>query len=168
MNLMKKMSVNGMNGLRGGFKGVTEQRHVGRIVGIAHEVDYKESQTMGISKRFTGEFRGINEHGEEFAAPVCYLPAPADGLLEAAVNAAEGKGVNFAFDFFVVPNATSILGYDWKVKPLLDTRPSDPLAALMGSIPPMLAAPKKAEETVAPTEAPAVTPAPTADRRKTK
>jgi hypothetical protein len=149
MEILRKMSVGAINGVNGGFKDVTETRHVARIMGIVRGVETKETN-IGRSYKFTGEFRGINEHGEEFSSPVCYLPNPADSMLVEAFTAANGQQVGFAFDVFVTPKPkrNSVdLGYEYKIKPLLETKPSDPLAALMESAggAPKLAAPHKVE-----------------------
>lgn len=199
MEMMKKMTVGGMNNLRGGFacdyKDGEDEAAVksrtpflaARIFGIARSVEVKTT-TYGDSLKFVGEFRGINGDGEEFAAPVAYLVPPADSMLRDALLTSAGAPVNFAFDIFVAPTPKKTAvdrGYEFKVKPLLDTKPSDPLAALMASanaapIPkkepaatpaPALAAPEAAAPAVAPetpaeTAAPAVeTPAPAAARR---
>lgn len=146
MEIMKKMSVGGMNGVTAGFKDVTEARLVARIFGIVRSTETKDTN-IGRSYKFVGEFRGVNGDGEEFSSPVCYLPSPADGLLTEAVAAAAGAPVNFGFDIFVSPKPKRTpvdLGYEYKVKPLLDTKPSDPMAALMAAAAPLAIAPKQA------------------------
>jgi hypothetical protein len=153
MEILRKMSVGAINGVNGGFKDVTETRHVARIMGIVRGVETKETN-IGRSYKFTGEFRGINEHGEEFSSPVCYLPNPADAMLVEGFTAANGQQVGFAFDVFVTPKPkrNSVdLGYEYKIKPLFEAKPSDPLAALIESVggAPKLAAPKPAEPKLA-------------------
>lgn len=139
MQIMKKMSVGAMNDIRGGFVvGENSKTFLAaRIMGIAQSVKVKTT-TFGESLAFNGEFRGINQHGEEFASATCYLVSPADQLLSSALLSADGASVNFAFDIFVspVPKKTPIdRGYEYKVKPLLETKPSNPLAALMSNVP---------------------------------
>lgn len=163
MQILKKMSVATLNSIRGGFKDVTETRLVGRIFGIVSGVETKET-TIGASLKFTGEFRGINGDGEEFMAPVCYLIEPAAGMLAAAFAGAEGRPVNFGFDIFVSPKEKRSpvdLGYEYQIKPLLETRASDPMLALMSSAnaPAIPAKPKQPQLTGIETPAPA--PAPT-------
>jgi len=144
MQIERKITIGGINGIRKGFKDVTESRLVARILGIASEA-LREDGALGEYVKFKGEFRAINQDGEEFASAVCFLPKPADDLLESAIKNAGGKSVNFGFDIFVHPNENVAIGYEYKVKPLLETKPSDPLAALMGAIAPLqLAAPKAA------------------------
>jgi hypothetical protein len=135
MEILKKMSVGAMNGVTGGFKDVTESKRVARILGIVRSIETKDTN-IGRSYKFTGEFRGINAEGEEFSSPVCYLPAPADSMLLEAFTASDGQPVGFAFDIFVNPKPKKTpvdLGYEYKIKPLLETKPSDPLLTLMKS-----------------------------------
>lgn len=173
MEIMKKMSVGGMNNVRNGFKDVIAQQLVARIFGIARSCETKDTN-LGRSYKFVGEFRGINGDGEEFSAPVCYLPSPADGMLTEAIAAADGSPVNFGFDIFVSPKEkrTPIdLGYEYKIKPLLDTKPSDPMAALMAGVTPLTIAPKQAPlalETPKPETPKAEEPAPTEEAKPAK
>lgn len=138
MQIMKKMSVGGMNEIRGGFKDVDVTKFVARIIGFARSVETKVT-TIGESLCFKGEFRGTNADGELFSAAVCYLVSPADEMLAQALSQPEnvGKEVKFGFDFFVTPKEKRTpvdLGYSYQVKPLLDTAPTDAMAALMGNI----------------------------------
>ncbi len=144
MQIMKKLTVGGVNGVKGGFVGVTATFLAMRIMGIASEAKNKPG-LYGDALSFHGEFRAIDQHGEEFAAPICYLPAPADGLLLGAINGAAGQPVNFAFDIFVVPVEKKVptdRGYEFKIKPLLETKPSNPLGDLMATLPPPAVTPK--------------------------
>ena len=135
MEILKKMSIGAINGVRKGFKGVTEKRFVARIMGIAQSV-IVEDGALGTYRKFTGEFKGINADGEEFVSAVCFLPSPVDSLLEASMKDNSGAAVNFAFDISVAPNDTPI-GYEYVVSSLLETKPSNPLAELMAKIVPL-------------------------------
>lgn len=126
----KKITIGGINGVRAGFKGVTEDRHIARIYGRAQTFEAKDSPTMGVSYKFTGDFIGVNEDGEETMAPVCYLTDPSQSMLVNALKEAEGKAVEFAFDYWVVPNATAVLGYEYRTKPVIAVKKSEPLLAL--------------------------------------
>ena len=139
MEITRKITIAGINGVRGGFavKEGDPVSLIARVMGLARRVEVKTT-TYGDSLKFVGEFRAINADGEEFAGPVIYLPKPADELLSAALVEAGEKGVQFAFDIFIesVPKKTPLdRGYQFKVKPLLDTKPSDPLAAMMAALP---------------------------------
>ena len=153
MEICRKITVAGINNVRGGFdvKPETPPYLVARVMGLARAVANKET-TYGASLKFTGEFRAINADGEEFAAPVIYLPAPADEMLATAISGAGENGVQFAFDIFIeaTPKKTPVdRGYTFRVKPLLDTKPSDPLAVLQASLPP---APVKVKQAALPFE----------------
>lgn len=151
MQIARKISVGSINGVKAGFKGVTETTLVGRLVGQAMAATQHDGE-KGSYTKFKGEFRAINADGEEVAAPVMFLPSPAQEMLADAVKAAEGKAVAFGFDVFVVPNATAVLGYEYKIKPLLETAPSDPLKALMAGLPAMELKPKQAALEMSPTD----------------
>lgn len=140
LQIARKITVAGINNVKGGFvlKDGEDNRHVARIVGLAQSAGVKET-AYGPSWRFVGEFRAINEDGEEIAAPVLYLPAPADEMLSSAVAANPSGGVQFAFDIFMirVEKKTPIdRGYQFVVKTLMDSKPSNPVLSLMASLPP--------------------------------
>lgn len=172
MEIARKMTVGGINNVRKGFKGVTETKLVARILGIA-DTAVQEDGALGSYWKFTGEFQGTNEQGEMHAAPVLMLPKPADDMLAAAVKQAAGGSVKFGFDIYVEPREDVAIGYAYKIKPLLEVKPSNPLADLIASIP---ALPGKAQESLAldappapapaPAEAPAPAPAPAASKKK--
>lgn len=153
MQIAKKITIGTINGIRGGFacnwtEGKPETQAAflaGRIIGIARSVDAKQT-TYGEAARFTGEFRAINQDGEEIAAPTLYLPSPADGLLKSAIVEADGGAVNFAFDIYVQPTPKKQpgdRGYEYVIKPLLETKPSDPLAELAKALPAPAIKPKQ-------------------------
>lgn len=134
MKLVKKISVGGINNVRGGFDAPTVvegKKRVMRIVGIARGYKEHVSATMGVSYGFQGEFRAWNLKGDECASAVCFLPEPAQGLLHEALCGEGGASVEFAFEFLLVPAPDSILKYDWEVVTLMDTKPSDGVARLV-------------------------------------
>jgi hypothetical protein len=145
MQILKKMSIGAINGVRKGFKDVKETRFVARIMGIAQSVQVEDG-ALGTYRKFTGEFKGINADGEEFVSAVCYLPAPVDSLLASHMASNDGAAVNFAFDISIAPNDSPI-GYEYVVSTLLETKPSNPLAELMSKVAPLqiAAKPKQAE-----------------------
>lgn len=138
MQILKKITVGGINNVRGGFKPPEAITHVARLFGIVRSVETKESN-FGPYLKFKGDIRAVNEDGEESAAPVMMLPSPADGLLaEALANDKDKNGVQFAFDIYI--NPTPIVkpgdrGYEYRLKPLMNTEPSDPLKAIVASLP---------------------------------
>ena len=142
MELVTKISVGSINKIRKGFKGVTERKHVMRVIGIARSAELKVSENMADSKKFVGEFRAWNSEGEEFSSPVMYIPEPAQSLLASAVEADGHNGIQFGFDFFIVPNENVPIGYNYEIKPLMESKPSDALSALISHVgAPKLAAP---------------------------
>jgi len=139
MKMTKKITIGGINNVRGGFKeGVhfkADDSHIriATIFGSAHAATAKNSETMGTSFAFTGEFKGINKEGEEFFAPVCYLPEPAQGMLAAALQSGAGN-VEFAFDVILHPDATALLKYSLGVESLLEVKQSSALEKLSGLV----------------------------------
>lgn len=130
--IAKKITVGSLNNVRRGFKGIEEQQFVARIYGSASGCTVEDGQ-LGSFTKFTGQFKGVNAEGEVTIAPVCYLVAPADTLLREAITAAEGKAVDFGFDFHVVPNESAVLGYEYRVKPIIEVKTSEPMLALEAS-----------------------------------
>src|SRR5574337_562883 len=141
MELAKKLTLQSMNKVRGGFKNVTEPRFVGRIIGIAHNAEAKTT-AIGDYWEFSGEFEGTNSDGEIIVAPVCMLPEPAASSLATMVG--EGGAVKFGFDFHVHPRGDIPIGYEFVTKPLLELKPSSLLADMKASIP-ALPAPKSTQ-----------------------
>lgn len=132
--LMKKISVGGINNVRKGFKGIVERTIMGRIVGIARMAKWEEGD-LGQYAKFIGDFLAWNKDGEQFAAPVCFLPEPAQSMLASAVQGDEsGNGVQFAFDFVAAPDENSVTGYQWQAVPLLEVRVSDPMQEVLKAI----------------------------------
>ncbi len=144
MQVERKLTIGGMNGVRKGFKGIKEKTFVARVLGIVNSATVEDGQ-LGAYHKFVGEFQGTNQNGELFTAPVCMLPEPASGMLYTAVQSAEGGSVKFGFDFHVVPDESVAIGYKYATTPLLETKPSNPLAEMLASIPalPQLAAPSQ-------------------------
>lgn len=133
--LLRKLSIAGINGVRGGFKDIKEKIRVATIIGLANGYKEKVSETMGVSYAFNGEFRAINRDGEACMAPVCYLPDPAQGLLREALDDENRIGaVQFAFDFFAVPDDTAIKGYVFECVPKIEPKVSDGLKQLADSV----------------------------------
>ena len=141
MLITKKISVAGINSIRGGFKVKRgDDGHLPfdtflgmRVMGITHDYNERVSENMGVSYQFLGEFRAWNREGTEFASPVCFLPEPAQGILKAGLDGADGS-VEFGFDVFIKYNKTAILGYEFLVESLLDAKPSEGLARLVSRV----------------------------------
>lgn len=108
-------------------------RVMGQATGIKTGVS-----TYGEWCAFTGRFVAINiATGEEFTSPVVFLPSVATDLMRPVVAAADGQPVEFAFDLAVrrIPKkAENDNGYEYAVKPLLETNTADPLEALKAKL----------------------------------
>src|SRR5574337_1148684 len=132
MELARKLTLQSMNKVRGGFKNVDTPRFVGRIIAIAHDAAAKAS-ALGNYWEFAGEFEGTNSDGEIVVSPVCMMPEPAASSLAAMVG--EGGAVKFGFDFHVSPRSDVPIGYEIITKPLLELKSSNLLADLKTALP---------------------------------
>jgi hypothetical protein len=105
MEMTRKISVGGINGVRKGFKGITAPTILARVVGIARVTKWEDGDA-GTYCKFTGDFSAWNKDGKGYRAPAVFLPEPAQSLLATAVDADEsGNGVEFAFDGLFVGSA---------------------------------------------------------------
>jgi len=178
--LLKKITLAEVAGLKrasGGFKpkvhfGADDNGHfppflICRIVGVASSYKTGDS-TYGPFLRFLGNFAATNNAGEVFRSPNAILPGPADELLKVAIDGADGKPVELAFDIIAIPDAGD-RGYKYQVQPLMERAPSDPLDALMADVNDKFAlpAPKAAQQDLLP-PAGEPDPAPTADKAAKK
>lgn len=158
MEITRKMSVAGINGVRKGFKAVKQLEFIARLFGIVETALYEATQTGGAQWKFVGEFQGVNAEGKLFAAPVLYVPSPADSQLAQAIKDAAGKSVKFAYDIYIEPDATNPLGYVTKVKPLIDAAPVSALTDMAASLPTVVLT--KVDLLSTPAATPAADPAP--------
>ncbi len=123
---------------------ITGPTAVMRIAGIASKLQHGQSD-YGDWVKFKGQFNVINLlTGEQTISGTCMLPGVASELLEGAMLGAEtDNSVEFAFDIILVPDDTSMVGYRYEAKPLIEAKEDDPLLRLMASLP-ALEKPKKA------------------------
>lgn len=81
--------------------------------------------------KFKGEFEGFNvSNGESYRANVLIVPKILEALLDQAINTEDNNAVDFAVEIWAEPNEKSITGYSYGVKPLIEPKESDALAAL--------------------------------------
>jgi hypothetical protein len=146
MKIAKKITLGGINNVRGGFKNVEDKFLGMRIIGIASYYKESISATMGVSYMFSGEARAYDKNGDEIHAPAWFLPEPAQGLLKSVIDGAKGSQVEFGFDFYIVPNEDALLGYTIETLPLLELKSSPALEtlthAVMASHPKLIASSK--------------------------
>lgn len=147
MKIMKKISIGGINSVRGGFKAMTlfgltvdpankdnviaerERVTVMTVVGIAKSYTTKTSDTMETSYAFNGEFQAVNRDGEVCIGPVLYLPEPAQSLAKAAFDGG-ATSIDIGFVFDAIRADASLLGYDYECKPLIEPKASGALEQL--------------------------------------
>lgn len=126
VNLLKKMSA---KTIIGKIEPPEKQTDLFAIYGVATGTK-TGSSTFGDWLAFIGDFEGVHmESGEVNRSPVCFLPEPAQGMLEAALLKNE-NGVEFSFIIGVKPNKTSTTGYEYTVKPVVASKQNDALEKL--------------------------------------
>jgi hypothetical protein len=139
-----------------------------KIVGISTSA--KTGQTdKGQFTKLMGEFAATDlTTGAMFQSQQCILPEFVGGVLGAAL-AGNSSGVEFAFKIGARRKDTSVTGYEFVVLPLMESKSTDRMQALLAlagidptAKPAALAAPTPAVDP-APTPAADPTPAPAAD-----
>lgn len=120
---------------------VTAASPLATIYGMA--TDYKiGTSNFGEFTKFKGDFRAVRiVDGEEFRSGSLLLPPTLADMLRVAVSQAKDTGVQFAVELGVKPSDVPI-GYEYSVRPLVNTDQADPLAALAEQVRKALPAPK--------------------------
>lgn len=112
-----------------------------RVIGSIAKMSTKTTD-FGESMKFEGTIEATLIDGSaSFRSGVLFLPSPLDTMLAGQIAEVESGTVEFAAEIGVKTNDTPI-GYEYTVKPLLDTGAADPLAGLRESVA-ALPAPKK-------------------------
>lgn len=159
MKLLRKITIGGINGSRGGLKDIAGRVRVMTLLGVAHSSkQHVNPQDGKVSWGFVGEFRAINRDGEECAAPMAYIPEPIQSALQQQIEAGAGA-VELCFHVFAVEDKTSVVGYAFECESLIEPKPSNSVAALasrlgvgLPSVGPALTHDKPVETSEAPTE----------------
>lgn len=91
----------------------------------------KTGQTdKGQFTKLLGEFVGVDlTTGALYRSQQCILPEFLGGVLGSALT--QGQSVRFAFEIGAKRKDNAITGYEFSIKPLIDTRPTDGMAELM-------------------------------------
>lgn len=132
------------------LKGLQEERYLGRIYGFAREAE-RIPTPYGENDKFTGEFvaeraQNGNTPGESGMGSVCFLPSTVSGMLAAALAEEGNMGVKFGFDVYAIPSEKSGTGYEWKIKPLMEVKPSAGLLEFAKDFGAPVASEEKAKE----------------------
>jgi hypothetical protein len=127
ITLLKKLSLASLIGKIEKPKGPTAlYRVIGTVIGVK-----TGTSTYGGWTALMGDFEAINlDSGEMYASSKAFLPEPALSMLAAASMKSPG-GVEFAVEVGVKP-ANNAFGYEYTVRPLIDSAPTDALKALRG------------------------------------
>jgi len=102
------------------------------VYGLARRAEVVTT-AFGDSMKFRGDFEAVNsETGEVFRSTVMYLPELAADMLANAIG--EGaNAVEFGFRIGMKPSDSPV-GYEYTIKPLVETRDSDALESIRGSV----------------------------------
>lgn len=129
ISLLKKMSA---KTIVGKIEPPEKQVDLFAIYGVATGTK-TGSSNFGDWLAFTGDFEGIDiATGEVSRSPVCFLPEPGQGMLEAALLKND-NGIEFSFIVGVKPNKASTTGYEYTVKPVVASKQNDALEKLRGA-----------------------------------
>ena len=102
-----------------------------RIAGITNAAQPGQTD-KGEYLKLLGQFRATNPAtGETFEASTSILPNFITEPLAAALG--QSDEVEFALEIGVKANATSVTGYEFTVKPLVEAKVSDKMGALLAS-----------------------------------
>jgi hypothetical protein len=135
MELMRKVTpaflAAGIN-----LKKIDTEIYLGRIYGVATGMEQITTQ-YGEAEKFVGEFVATKADGETGMASVCYLPQTVSTMLADMLRdrGEDLQGVKFGFDIFAEPSEKSATGYTWKIKPLMEVKPTESVLAFASSFP---------------------------------
>lgn len=155
MEYLKKMSAATISAIPKGYKDMANGDIVGLfdVIGVAEGIE-TGTGSMGDWTAFEGTFQATKlADGKKYRSKKLFLPDTASGMLEDAVNGAEGGKVEFAFRIgirrVIKKNAQGDetgAGYEYTVEPLVEMDEAiDPLAALQSKLQ-ALPAPTEEEE----------------------
>lgn len=165
LSILKKISINHVNSLgMGGFKlkffhdlpGSTTNEE-GELTGFP---EFLGMRVIGLAKGkrvgqgtfgpwcvIRGDFKAYDRHGNEFRGTEVVMPEPANSMVEAAVDAANGGAVEVAFDFMVEFDKGD-RKYRFRCQPLTEVAASDPLAELANRVGETFALPSPAQAAI--------------------
>lgn len=102
-----------------------------RVAGIVNDFKTGEGDN-GPWVGARGRFLATNlVTGEQFSAPVCFLPDAAMDLVRGSMP--EQGSLEFGFDIHANYNAASITSYEYTATPLIEPSENDPLQSLMAA-----------------------------------
>lgn len=124
IEVLKKISIGAINGVRKAFRDNDAEKLRGRIYGIVRSVKWEDGE-FGRYVKFIGEFVAFNADGKQFTAPVLYLPEAAQTKL---ATIAETGSWEFAVDLYTVPQGKS---YAWRFVWPVEPAQHDPLKHIL-------------------------------------
>ena len=115
---------------------VEKSLDVMRVVGVCNGYDIKTTQ-YGDSFCFKGDFLAIRlDNKTEYKSAQLYLPAIAATILATAIDVNPEVKIQFAYDIFLnPPKGKNDKGYEWGVRPLIESADNDPVRSLLASLP---------------------------------
>ena len=146
IQLLKKISLRSVFGDKGDvleivMKDKNKEHALMRIIGFANGTREAKSREPGddgekiLSTGLVGEFEATNlQTGEVFSSSVAWLPQMAVDLVSGRLGDGNDR-VGFAFDVGAVYSTKAATSYEYTVRPLIESKPSDAMAELQKQLP---------------------------------
>ena len=100
-----------------------------KIVGISKSAQPGQT-SLGDYLKLVGSFKGVNLiTGEMFEASSCILPNFITESIAAALT--DGSNVEFAIQIGVRSKPSSVTGYEYTMRPLIEPKPNDAMEKLL-------------------------------------
>jgi hypothetical protein len=162
--LLRKLTIKGCNlsmkALKDAVAGIEDGANVPALKIVGKSTSAAHGSTdKGPYIKFGGDFYAVNLlTGERFQSGVCILPQFVALQLEAALKAS--NSVEFGLEIGVKRNDSSVTGYEFNIKPLIEAKPTDTVTALLSRAGIALPAPAAEAPAPAPAAPAAEAPAP--------
>lgn len=125
---IKKLGVSALDAVRQG-----KQVYLCRIFGEAVDFKIKDAKSGDPYTYLIGDFRAVNSAGAKFESTKLFLPGRLLEEIEGALKST-GNPVEFGYDIYSTPDASSSTGYKYAAKALIKTESSDRVAKLAAAV----------------------------------
>jgi len=105
-----------------------------RIYGEANDKKDKENRSGDLYSYLLGTFRAETWEGKLFESETLFLPGTLMEVVEAQLKRSSGAGVQFGWDIFSEPDASTTIGYRYAAKTVVKPEVSERLAALANAV----------------------------------
>lgn len=132
MEILRKITVRDLAGkvdIKKLLEAPDETLVLGKIFGVVNKAK-PDSSALGEFLRFYGSIRGVTVDGEIKQSGSLILPGVAQDFLYGALQLENVESVQFGFEISVKYDESAIAKYVYKVTPLIDSKPDDPMERL--------------------------------------